>query len=555
VATPHSAPARGARVDGDHLAVVVVALVAALAGVVNDFVYDDILLILHDDRLHSLGRLWDIVRAPYWPPPHSPDLYRPVASALLAAQFAFGGGAPMIFRLVSYALYAAAAVMVFRLALRLLSRRVALCVALLFAAHPVHVEAVALGVNQGELIVALLAMLMVLRYLDARARGALSMRDWAALVALYATAALTKETGFVLPGLLVAAELLLVPRGDPRPLRARAADLWMGYALLAVVGGSFVALRAAVLAGNVVGAFTADGLAGLGVAGRALTMLRVVPVWFRLLSFPLHLQIDYSPGELVASTGFGATEAVGLALVAAAVAVTAAAWRRVPVAAFGMLWCAVALLPVSNVLVPTSILASERSLFLPSVGLLLAAGAAASYLSRARWRARQGLESVCAVLVIAGVARSAERQTAFRNAAHFWVVAAHDAPRSGRVRAARDAAAQELVQEFAPVIAQAPQPWQARTQLARMLIVMEEDSLALPQLRLSLAEHANQREAREELAVALLAIGKYAEAKRAKDAEAESGADSLFWHEIDHVADSAMVVAAPAGSVRLLSPP
>jgi len=53
------------------------------------------------------------------------------------------------------------------------------------------------------------------------------------------------------------------------------------------------------------------------------------------------------------------------------------AWRRGRrVEAFGLGWIGVALSPVANLLYPAGVLVAERTLYLPSVGLALAAGAA-----------------------------------------------------------------------------------------------------------------------------------------------------------------------------------
>ena len=67
--------------------------------------------------------------------------------------------------------------------------------------------------------------------------------------------------------------------------------------------------------------------------------------------------------EMVASTHFGASEAAGAALLLGVGIVAWMARRRAPVATFGVLWCAVSLLPVSNVFIPTGILLAERTTF------------------------------------------------------------------------------------------------------------------------------------------------------------------------------------------------
>src|SRR5262245_23110625 len=280
---------RGKHARWEYLTVCAVALAACVAGLPNQFVVDDVSLIEQNDRAHTLETLYQAFGQPYWPPPFAPQLYRPIASGLIALQYFIGGGNPLTFRIVSYALYAGVAAAVLSLGRRILPRPAAFAAALLFAAHPVHVEATALGVNQGELLVGGIAVLMTTLYIDGRSRGALTPRAWIALGLLYAVACLTKENGFVIPGLLIAAELTVVPHLFPGPSPWR--RLWIGFAGLALVATVVVALRFVVL-GGFAGAVPAEALAGVDGVGRTLTMLSVVPTWLRLLSWPRHLQAD-----------------------------------------------------------------------------------------------------------------------------------------------------------------------------------------------------------------------------------------------------------------------
>jgi hypothetical protein len=534
-----------------RLLVAFTAIAASIAGIRNDFAYDDILVILHDDRILDVGRWIEFLTAPYWAAPHLPDLYRPVASLSLALQYVIGAGGPLVFRLVSIMLYALAALLVFALASRVMSRGAALAAGVLFAAHPVHVEAVVQGVNQGELLVAIVSLVAVCRYVDKRRAGSLDARDWCVLAALYGLAILTKENGFVLPGLLVAAELFLV---DDKPLAERVSALWRGYAMLGAIAVVLVGVRTLVLAGRVVGAFTAEALVGASLGGRMLTMLQVVPKWFRLFLWPSHLQIDYSPNEIVASTGMGPHELFGLALLVATVVGIVAARRRAPGVSFGLLWCAVALFPVSNV-VPTSIVLAERTLFLPSVGIVIAACCAATLLTQISGHhpkmTLRALTAACAALVLLGVGRSAARHRDWRNAAHIWIVSAHDAPRSLRVQRARAAAAADLTKEFDQFLPGAPEPWRVHYQLGVLLRTMEEDSAATSQLRLSLDQQAHQPDAARELAETLLEQGDYADAKVVVSDQIAAGDSSQSFVKIAHAADSAQGAAAPPGSVSL----
>jgi hypothetical protein len=91
-----------------------IALAASIRGVMNDFVYDDIPIIQDNIRVHGLGHLLDVVKHPYWPPPFVEQLYRPLSLTLIAAEYAVGNGSPLVFRLVSYALYIVASIAVLR---------------------------------------------------------------------------------------------------------------------------------------------------------------------------------------------------------------------------------------------------------------------------------------------------------------------------------------------------------------------------------------------------------------------------------------------------------
>jgi tetratricopeptide (TPR) repeat protein len=543
------------------LAVAAVALAASLAGLGNEFVQDDLPLIAQNQRLHDLGNWRALLSSPFWPPPYSPDLYRPLTSLLLAVEWAVGGGAPFLFRLVSYALYAASAIALLLAARRLLPGPIALLVALLFAAHPVHVEATALGVAQNELLIGLLACLMLIRYLDARGYGSAAHRtvpagSWLLLAGWYLAACLFKETGFVLAGLLLAAELLLF-RGR-RPW----GRLLPGYAVLLAAPVAALLLRAAVFPGRLAGSFVAEALEGQGIGGRALTMLTVVPEWVRLLLVPVRLQSDYSPAEIQAASGLGAAGLAGLLVLLAGTAALVATWRKAPIAAFGLAWAGIALLPVSNLLVPTGIVLAERTLFLPGVGVAIALGGALAALGRTtRLGTRTaGLVAAAGILVIgAGVVRSTLRQADWRSEAVFIERAARDAPRSWRTQKAYGALLFERGQEASGLAAYdrslrlAPPglAWRVRNDLALRYWEKGENREAARQLRLSLADAPEAMDTRHYLVVAHLVLGEYPEAMAAADSALRRGGDPALFAGLRALADTAQRASAPPGSIRV----
>jgi protein O-mannosyl-transferase len=254
---------------------------------------------------------------------------------------------------------------------------------------------------------------------------------------LYAVACFSKETGFFLLGLLVAAELTVVAACLPperRALRARTRELRALYAACAVVAIAYLVMRRSVLGG--VGDDPSLVISMLSHKARLLTMLGVVPEWARLLLWPARLSADYSPPGIPVVLGFTRALIPAMFVVVGFAILIAVTRTGRGVACFGLLWVAVALFPVSNVFVRSGVILAERTLFLPSVGVLLAAGAAAVWardrLARLAPRRRWLAAAPVVLLLALGTAKSAARQRVWRTPDDFQRSLVEDAPRSYR---------------------------------------------------------------------------------------------------------------------------
>jgi hypothetical protein len=532
---------------------------ASFPVVLNGLVQDDIPVIVSNDAVHQLGSLGIHFRQPYWPKPFSPDLYRPLTSVLFTLEWLVGHGRPWLLHAASVAFYAVVCLAVLALCRRLLPPAAAMAAAALFAVHPVHVESVAGVVNQSELLAALCAIVAVCGYLDWRASAvAPSAKVLTFFAAVYAAACLFKESGIMLPGLLAAAELSVVR--DPRSFRARLRQLWPLAAVLALTGAGFIALRTSVL-GSFAGTFTAEVFAGRSAGQRWLTMLSVVPEWVRLLLWPAHLQVDYSPLEIVSATGWGLAQSLGLVILAPAAILTVIGIRTRSVASFGVLWVAIGLFPVSNILVPTGIALAERTLFLPSVGiaLLLGSGLAAlqERLERATPQLRIAAGAMLSVLLLAGAIRSGLRYRDWHDSLVFWRQAVEDAPISYRARAgfgqvmfmARQKATGERLLRQA--IRLYPDGYLTYQILADHYRLGDLCAPAIPLYQRALALAPKAADVRASLLACQMDVGDY----RGARAVAAAGVVEKTWprmfREYQRTADSAMAVGAPAGTVRL----
>lgn len=416
------------------LLIVALALAAAAWSMRNGFVYDDAVAIAHNPLPHSLANSARIWSSGYWP---AGLLYRPLTMQLFAFEWWVGGGAPWLFHLVNLALYAAVAVLVYRLACRVLGedleRRLAFAAAAVFAVHPVHVEVVANSVGQSELLAAFFVLLAVERYLVWRERADWGAGRRAALALLTILAIAAKETGYVLPFLLAAAELLVV--SDRKGWRSRFREAGPVFTMVASAVVAALLVRIVVFT-SLKGEVAAVPLRDLGLAERAVAMLAAVPEWGRLLVWPAHLQAQYGPPELPVSAVLSPAHWFGLALLLLGLSALVLSWRRAPALAFGLAWIAIGIAPVSNLVTATGVIIAERTLFLPSVGLALAAGWCFGILTAPRvGRVTRFAVRVAGLAVIAaGALRSAERAGVWRTQSLFFERLERDAPGSYRAQ-------------------------------------------------------------------------------------------------------------------------
>jgi hypothetical protein len=392
-----------------------------------DFVYDDVHVILNNELIHSLSRWREIIASPWWPD----GLYRPLTSLLNAINWAVGHGDPHGFHLTNIVLHGIAALLVFLLVAKLLGTGPALVAGLLFAVHPVHVEAVGNVVGRAEVLATIFSLAAALLYLcDGRLiaqgeTGSVRRLGVAAATLLAVLCALaSKESAFAVPGLLLLVDGVDRSAGGSFHARwRRHLPLW---AVVLAVAVGWLLLRWRVL-GDIAGDYSAPGLMGQGLAGRTLVMLPVVLQYVRLLLFPAHLSADYSPDYLPVTDSITLPGLLAIGVIAVVAGTAWRARRAAPIVTFSLGWIALSLLIVANIVVPSGILLAERALYLPSVGIAILGGWLWQ-IAPARGPALAGL----LLVISAGAARSVSREPVWRSNATFFPALVRDAPGSFR---------------------------------------------------------------------------------------------------------------------------
>lgn len=350
-------------------------------GVPGEFTYDDKAIVRDNPRIRAPENLGEIFTTQYFGGERGTGTaYRPVLLLSYAVQWWIHGGEPAAFHAVNVLVHGAATLLFARLLLTLgIAPPAALASALLFAVHPIHVEAVTSIVGRGETQAAALVLgylLLGLRFTDRRGRRWLSL---SLALLLYGLAVLTKESAAAAPALLL---LCLVWRADGglwarlRDGLRRGVPLYSGS--VAILLG-VLRVRTWVLGGPLKAADSGifeleNPLAKLPTLVRAANACVLFFVYLGRLAFPLRLSSDESAWAI---RPLGPRNVLFWLALLLLVALAAAALRglrsRAP-AALGFLFLGVAALPASNLLFPTGTIFAERLAYLPSAGFCLIAG-------------------------------------------------------------------------------------------------------------------------------------------------------------------------------------
>lgn len=198
--------------------VVIAASIALLscfaygAAVVGEFVFDDVHSIVANDALRSLDNLWT-----FWSDPDAfsgggARMYRPALLTSFALNMSVTEQ-PWLFKLTNVLLHAATAAMLFVWLWRLARRLwIAALAAALFAVHPLLSEAVNMVSARSELLCMFGLQAGLLAHLSFQRRHT-PVRALIAMCCATVVACGSKETGVVLPALLVVQTFALRHRG------------------------------------------------------------------------------------------------------------------------------------------------------------------------------------------------------------------------------------------------------------------------------------------------------------------------------------------------------
>jgi hypothetical protein len=416
------------------LLLAIAAYANAFAGV---FLFDDRAVILADARLGSPAAFFaSAARA-----------IRPFTKLTFLVDRQLYGNQPAGYHVLNLLLHLGSGGLAFAVVRRLgASRGVAFWTAALFLLHPLATEAVTYVSGRPTVLMTCCYLAAFLLFLRASAPGPSGWK-WTVTAcsasACLALALMAKETAVVFPALL-ALHRLVVRRSDGDNGRADQACRSRTVTLHLALGGTVAAFLAIAALNARYAYLFRYGLGLRGFGENAVTQVTAVAYSLSLFVWPARLNFDH---DIPIATSLAAPGPMASLLVLALLLASAIlAARRLPLFTFGVLWFFVHLLPTNSVFPRYDVL-SERNLYLPSLGIYLAAVTAASALARrvAMWRegrdagARRrepwttGMAYALAALLLLTLARATvARNRVYADPVRFWSDAVRKSPAKAR---------------------------------------------------------------------------------------------------------------------------
>jgi Flp pilus assembly protein TadD len=375
---------RSGLINGGLGLIAFLAVAVYIPSLDNEFVYDDHILIAGNTLFHRLDTIPRLFITDWWKgaeheigrspseeggmPTTGDKRYRPFTAVTYVLNYALLGPRPWGYHLVNLLLHAAVSCLVFLLALELGWRAgSALLAGVVFAIHPLHVEAAAWVSSRSELLMSL----GVLGGIWCAIRGF----RWCSLLA-FGLGLLSKEQAVIMPALL----LLIESRINPL-LRPQAWSIWVQNAFRRYWAYGAVLIAYLVFRTAVLGGFQPEPYPFLEnpldhVQGLiwALSVLKLAGRYLWLSIWPAALSVEYSYNSIPIAASIWEPEVLwGLAAWGGMLGLGLWSWRGDGRISMAIGVTVLSFLPVANLFISVGTPMAERLFYLPLAGLCLLA--------------------------------------------------------------------------------------------------------------------------------------------------------------------------------------
>lgn len=337
----------------------------------NEFVFDDESVIQYNESITSLSYIPQYFTGESGFHKVIGRYYRPVVSTTFALDYALYGLSPKGFHVTNVIIHLIACLLLFRIFTLLFEKSkycnlAALLSALVFVVHPIHTESVSWISGRTDSIATLFFFASFLYYIKFSNQENGKSKFLILSLIYYFIGLISKEMVVTTPVIILLYDFVY----RKKPVSYFKENI-KTYLLFAGVTVFYVLIRYLALK-HVPDRLNYMYFIDKDLSVVFLTMLKTIPVYFKLLLFPVNLLYHYN-GVLPDSTSFDPIVIFSLLFILGMIAGAALLYKKQNKISFVILFFLVTLAPVMNI-VPTMNFMAERFLYLTSFALSLLIG-------------------------------------------------------------------------------------------------------------------------------------------------------------------------------------
>lgn len=355
--------------------------------------------------------------------------WRPLPLLIFSLQWHLWQDWVIPYHALNIALHIFNAVLLYFLLSRLLpaiknQRFIAAAIASIFLVHPIQTEVVTFISGLPYPLAFAFMLLGAFLYLEKDRR----LHYWLSL-GMFALALLSKEGAIIFPILLALIEFFFLNPAavGVQKIKQIIKNLWPFFILIII----YLWLRSLVIDyENGLYLYNSDLPIDLGFAERLTLWLRALPIYFGLLFAPINLHLERGV-ELLLTPATWPAILIGAALLTGLILLAIVNLKRWPIISFGIFWFFIGLTPVSGLLAYPNSPIREHWLYLPMIGIALAATwAAAQFLEKCRPTIQKTAVAVFIGFIIIFSLLTISRNRDWQDAVTLFTNTLRHAPRS-----------------------------------------------------------------------------------------------------------------------------
>jgi len=359
--------------------------------------------------------------------------YRPLSVATFAVEYGLFGLNPMLSHAVNVVLFAVTCLLIYYLLMQLLPLSsttpfyvsIPFLASMLYAAHPIHTEAVANIKGRDEIM----SMLFALAALTASVLYVSKGAKWLVVaVAAMFLSLLSKENSVTFLA-VVPLTFYFFTKATPKQYFAAVAAVFIPTVLYLALRSQFAASGLAEESSEILN----NPFVGATFAQRYATPVYSFLLYYYKLVFPHPLSHDYYFNQ-IPLIEFGDAKFITASIVTLAlIGIAINQLRRKTVVSYAILYYFITFSVVSNILFSVGIIMNERFLFMPSLGYCLLLAAGFYYFFQTKKMPAMVVVGLAAVVVLLFSAKTFSRNYVWKDNLTLFTTDAKNSPNSSKV--------------------------------------------------------------------------------------------------------------------------